>query len=80
MGQYSGIVVYSDSAFRQSCQRLAERGLIERLDKWQWRLTPQGAEYVKTAVEKTCLQMAIRFEGIIWVRPTLPERLPEPGQ
>ena len=35
MGQYSGTVVYSDSAYRQSCQRLAERGLIERVDKSQ---------------------------------------------
>lgn len=80
MGQYSGGVVYSDSAFRQACHRLAERGLIERVDKSQWRLTPEGAEYVKAAVEKTCRKMSIRFEGIIWVRPTLPEPPPEIGQ
>ena len=80
MGQYSGAVVYSDSAYRQSCQRLAERGLIERVDKSRWCLTPEGAEYVKAAVEKTCRDLSIRFEGIIWVRPTLPDPPPEIGQ
>lgn len=73
MGQYSGSLVYSDSAYRQSCQRLAERVLIERVDKSRWRLTPTGAEYVQAAVEATCHHMSIRFEGIIWTRPTLPD-------
>jgi hypothetical protein len=77
MGEYSGIVVYSDSAYRQSCQRLADRGLIERADKSRWRLTLAGEEYVKGAVDATCRQLFIRFEGIVWVRPTPPARLGE---
>jgi hypothetical protein len=79
MGEHSGSVVYSDSAYRQSCQRLAERNLVERIEKSRWRLTPAGAEYVKAAVEATCRQMSIRFDGIIWVRPTLPGPSRETG-
>jgi repressor of nif and glnA expression len=73
MGQYSGSVVYGDAAYRQSCQRLAERGLVERVDRSRWRLTSEGAEYVKSAVEATCRRMSIRFDGIVWVRPTPPQ-------
>jgi hypothetical protein len=80
VGQYSGSVVYSDSAYRQSCQRLAERGLIERVDKSQWRLTTEGTAYVKAAVEKTCREMSIRFEGIIWVRAPPPDPPPATGR